>query len=342
MRYLFFPAYTVCMTRAFQSLADALHTSPGIAAVLCIVAVALVGGVAVRGVQTFMGRADATRWGSMAVWWGLGLALVLCVVVGWPLVWVFAALVSALGLSEFARVGERRGVASWVTLYFLWALHYVLVLFASRGDTWSAAWAWALPAAALVLLCGRRIVLDRFEGFVGRVGRDLLGVLLTVYALGFAAVVALPGDGEAGAVGWGMEGFIFLLVLTFAADVAAAWWGKALGRRKVLPTVSPNKTWAGVVGSVATAVVLGALLWPLLELSQQALSLPAQVGLGAAAGLLIGVGAFFGDAVFSAFKREHGLDTLGRLFPGQGGVLDRWDSLTLTAPLWFGYLVMFN
>jgi len=158
------------MARALQPLAAALHTSPGIAALLCIVAVTLVRGVVVRGVQTFMGTADATRWGSIAVWWGLGLALVLCVVVGWPLVWGFAALVSAVGLFEFARVGARRGVGSWVTLYFLWSLHYALVLLASWGGTWSAAWAWALPVAALVLLCGQRIVLDRFDGFVGRVG----------------------------------------------------------------------------------------------------------------------------------------------------------------------------
>jgi len=165
------------------------------------------------------------------------------------------------------------------------------------------------------------------------VGPDVWGVLLTVYGLSFAAIVAGPAG-----MGWGIEALLYLMVVTFAADIAAAWWGKALGRLKVLRAVSPNKTWVGTIGGVCTAACFGGVLWPWLPLPSWGSSLVAAVAAGVVGGLLLGVTGFFGDAVWSAFKRDHGLDVTGRWFPGQGGVLDRFDSMTLAAPVLYGYL----
>jgi len=312
-----------------------MNTTPGVTGVLAVVLVVLVVGTLVRAVQTPLGRADATRWGSLAVWWGLGIVLLLCVVVGWPLVFGLMVVLSGVGLWEYARVRGGRGVVMWVLLGVLWAGHYALVWWADAAGPWL--WAWALPVAAVALLCVRQILADRAEGFTTRVGGDLLGVLLVVYGLSFTAVLARP-VGEQPGVGWGIGALIMLVLVTYAADIAAAWWGKALGRRKVLPTVSPNKTWLGVFAGVLTAIAAGAVLWPALELPPAGWTVPLRCVVGVGAGLVLGIGAFFGDAIFSAFKRDHGLKTTGRLFPGQGGVLDRWDSLTLNGPLLFAYL----
>jgi phosphatidate cytidylyltransferase len=106
-------------------------------------------------------------------------------------------------------------------------------------------------------------------------------------------------------------------------------WGKALGRHAVLPRVSPNKTWQGLIGGVASTTVLAVALAQLLT--------PFTLVHGLLAGLIIGIGGFCGDVTISALKRDLGVKDSGSLLPGHGGVLDRVDSLTFTAPLFFHF-----
>ncbi|MGH6960172.1 MAG: phosphatidate cytidylyltransferase, partial [Dongiaceae bacterium] len=123
------------------------------------------------------------------------------------------------------------------------------------------------------------------------------------------------------------------LILTEANDVAQYVWGKTLGRHKVIPRVSPGKTWAGVIGGVATTTLLSLLLAPRLT--------PLDHLHALAAGLLIGVAGFVGDISISAIKRDLAIKDSGTLIPGHGGVLDRLDSLTYTAPLFFHFIRYF-
>jgi len=131
---------------------------------------------------------------------------------------------------------------------------------------------------------------------------------------------AMPGPGLV----------LYLVTLTELNDVAQFLWGKSLGRHKVVPTVSPNKTWEGLLGGVATTTLLAWLLGPVLTPMDRAQSLLA--------GLIVGVGGFFGDINLSALKRDLGIKDTGTLLPGHGGILDRVDSLTYTAPLFFHYI----
>jgi phosphatidate cytidylyltransferase len=122
----------------------------------------------------------------------------------------------------------------------------------------------------------------------------------------------------------------YIVFLTSLNDVAQYTWGKCCGRRQVTPTVSPRKTWEGLLGGVATTTLLGWLAGPWLT---------PLAGLAAAgAGLLIGIGGFAGDVVMSAIKRDAGVKDFGTALPGHGGVLDRLDSLLFTAPLFFHYV----
>ena len=96
------------------------------------------------------------------------------------------------------------------------------------------------------------------------------------------------------------------------------------------PHVSPGKTWAGLLGGVATTVALAALVGPWLT--------PMDLTRSLLAGLIIGVAGFFGDLSISAIKRDLKVKDSGSILPGHGGILDRIDSLTYTAPLFFHYV----
>ncbi len=124
--------------------------------------------------------------------------------------------------------------------------------------------------------------------------------------------------------GLGHELVIFVLLLAWAADIGAYFAGRTFGRLRLAPTVSPNKTWEGVIGGLAAGllVALAARAW---------FDLPALAFLSlCSAAVLVSI---VGDLLESMFKRQRGLKDSGSLLPGHGGVLDRIDSLTSSVPL---------
>jgi len=127
-------------------------------------------------------------------------------------------------------------------------------------------------------------------------------------------------------VEWDAAWVLFLFAVVAGADVGAFFTGRALGRHKLAPAVSPGKTWEGVVGGLACAAVVGlaGALW--FEL----LALPAML-------VAVAVAAFsvLGDLTVSMLKRHVGLKDTGSIFPGHGGVLDRIDSLLAALPLFY-------
>jgi phosphatidate cytidylyltransferase len=103
-------------------------------------------------------------------------------------------------------------------------------------------------------------------------------------------------------------------------------WGKLFGRHKIAPLVSPNKTWEGFLGGVASATLLGTVLWWLTPFE------PWQAALMA---LVIALMGFSGGLTMSAIKRDRGVKDFGALIAGHGGILDRIDSLCFAAPVFF-------
>lgn len=102
-----------------------------------------------------------------------------------------------------------------------------------------------------------------------------------------------------------------------------------LGKKKIIPKVSPNKTWAGFIGGVLTTTVLAVILAPLIT--------PFSLFASIIAGLYIGLTGFIGDVNISALKRDLNIKDTSAIIPGHGGILDRVDSLTYTAPLFFHF-----
>lgn len=277
---------------------------------------------------------------------GIPIAVAAIYLGGWVLGGVLA-LVAAGGAVEVYRLAAATGVRAFVAPGALAAGLYVL-LAAARPDLAGAAPAlWALT---LVLLLVIAIAAVRLRGTEGRplasIGITVAGALLTggtlAYALFLRHFVSEPVAGPApfgvgSRAAWtGAAIVAFPVALTWINDSCAFFVGRRLGRRKLAPAVSPGKTVEGAMGGLVGTVVVG-LVYAALVLDQW-LGLPFPPVLGAVAGVLISVVAQVGDLVESLLKREARVKDSGRIFPGHGGILDRFDALFFTLPVTYWYL----
>jgi phosphatidate cytidylyltransferase len=229
-------------------------------------------------------------------------------------------IASALALKEFVFLDRtaRNRLLLWVLLAGSTAAVYRTML-AGAGQTMLR----PMAVAALAILAA---ALAAASGSLRRGGAAVAAFLLA--GCGLACVPALALASETGG---NMRPVFFLLLITGLNDVAQYLWGKSLGRKPVAPRISPRKTWAGLLGGVATTGLLAALLAPWLT--------PMGRAGGVAAGLAMGIGGFLGDLAASAYKRSVGAGASGSLLPGHGGMMDRVDSLCVTAPILYAILL---
>ncbi len=253
-------------------------------------------------------------------------AVIVLVVVGPILLGAFWAilvffLLAVAGYVEYARVTGlfRDSAVSWAVLIGI-ACAFFAVL-----DHWYAFFA-ALAPLGVVLIAAVALFSDQPKGYVQRVAVGVLGYLLFAVCLGHLAY-------------FGNSAFyrpILILVLSAVAmnDIFAYTCGKLFGRRKLCPNTSPNKTVAGAVGAlVLTTLGVVLLGQPLLAYAPMMNTLHLVAG-----GLMISACGQLGDLMLSAIKRDIGVKDTGVIIPGHGGLLDRLDSLLLTAPACFHFI----
>jgi phosphatidate cytidylyltransferase len=190
----------------------------------------------------------------------------------------------------------------------------------------------AVPlAAALALASGLSLLAgllraDVGPGAVADVAASVAAGVVPASLLGFATAIRHLEDERQ------VRGLLLLWLLstTWASDAGAYYVGRALGRRKMAPSVSPKKTWEGAAGGVAGALAgslaYGAAVWP-----------HAATGHALAIGVVVAVLGPPGDLAESVLKRSAGVKDSGALFPGHGGILDRVDSLLLSLPVLYYY-----
>lgn len=269
-------------------------------------------------------------------WWIMVAVLVGSLALGETAVVLLFLALSLLALREFANLlppGERdRRVLSWI-MVVLAPLHFWFV-----WEHWYGMFAIFIPVYAFLFLPVLLALSGRTESFLHRAALSQWGLMVCVYALSYLpAVLQLPvaiHEGKAAADGsavgsGGVEAgalLLFLAVVVQGSDVLQYLWGKTVGRHRIAPTVSPNKTWEGFVGGVLSATALGAALWWLTPFT------PWQAGVLALVSCLLG---FVGGLVMSSLKRDRGIKDFGALIPGHGGILDRMDSLIFAAPVFF-------
>jgi phosphatidate cytidylyltransferase len=235
---------------------------------------------------------------------------------------VLFGLTSFMALREFitltpTRYGDHRSLF-WVFFAILPLQYYLITI------KWYGLFSIMIPVYAFLLLPIRSAAAGDCEKFLERTAKIQWALMICVYCISYVpALLSLDIPGYAGQNGKLM--FYFVLVAQIS-DVFQYVWGKILGRHKIAPTVSPNKTWEGFIGGVACATLIGAGLW---------WATPFTPWQSAGMSLAITFMGFGGGLVMSAIKRDRGVKDYGNLIQGHGGIMDRIDSLCFAAPVFF-------
>ena len=237
----------------------------------------------------------------------------------------FFGVLSFLALKEFlsivsVRQADRRAV--------FWAYLAIPVQYYWVSMGWYGMFIIFIPVYVFLFLPMRMVLIGETKGFIRSAGLMHWAVMLTVFSISHIAyLLTLPvKNPDAGALGL----VLFILFMTQFNDVCQYVWGKLLGRHKIIPKVSPNKTWEGFIGGVSTVTLCAGFAAPYLT--------PLSFNQGLLAGVIIGVSGFIGDVVISSVKRDLQIKDTGSFIPGHGGILDRIDSLLYTAPLFFHFV----
>lgn len=255
-------------------------------------------------------------------WWAMVAVFAIAFLVGKELTIALFALTSFWCLREFlsitpTRPEDHRAVA--VAFYLFIPLQYWLI-----WDGWQSLFAILIPVWAFLLLPVLAVLKGETEDFMARTARIQWALMLTVFCISHAPallILHIPGFEK--------QNFLllfFLITVVQLSDVLQYVFGKLLGRRKVAPRVSPAKTWEGLIGGGLAATAVGAGLWWITPFA------PWQAALMALAIVLAG---FAGGLVLSAVKRSLGAKDWGTMIEGHGGALDRMDSVSFAAPVFF-------
>ena len=257
-------------------------------------------------------------------WWVMFIIFTFALLIHSTISLIFMALLCFLALKEyFSLIPFNRAHR----LVLFWAYLTIPIQFLLIYLGWYGMFIVFIPVYMFLLIPIQAIIVGETKNFLRSIATVQWGVMLMVFGLSHLAfLLVLPGREESVA-GAGLV--LFLVVLTQANDVAQFIWGKMLGKKKIIPKVSPNKTWAGFIGGVLTTTVLAVILAPLIT--------PFSLLASIIAGLYIGLTGFIGDVNISALKRDLNIKDTSAIIPGHGGILDRVDSLTYTAPLFFHF-----
>ncbi|WP_424810708.1 phosphatidate cytidylyltransferase [Roseococcus sp. YIM B11640] len=226
---------------------------------------------------------------------------------------------SFMALREFwtltpSHRGDHR--ALFASFFVVLPAQYALLL-----DHWYGLGSIFIPVYAFLILPAIATLAGDAKDFLARSAKVQWGLMLTVYCVSYAPALLLLSPEVDGAML-----LIYLIVVVQLSDVFQYVWGKLIGKRRFAPGISPSKTLEGLVGGWLSAIAVGMLLHGITPFNLW------QAGLVSA---VIVVAGFFGGFVLSAIKRDLGAKDWGYVIEGHGGVLDRIDSLTFAAPLFF-------
>lgn len=319
--------------------------TPGSATVLVAVFAALIVGSIVRlvSLRSVTTEKAASRRASLLTWWVLAVLMTGAVFAGTLGLCVLLGVATWMGFSEYRSL-EAKGEADQFASNLL--RYSIPPVFLSIYLGWGLTALAVLPLLAVLVVATSDVVHGVTRGYVRSIGALVFGAIVVIGGLGHAAEM-VAGPGAANVVGGRAGWFIFLVVLTELNDISQALVGRRIGSHHITPQVSPNKTMEGLIGgavaTVAVAIVLAPYLTPLSTSaapSWSALSWLAPFAWPLLAGLVITLAGFLGDLNMSAVKRDAGVKDSSGALPGMGGVLDRIDSLTLTAPVFYWLIVV--
>ena len=256
-------------------------------------------------------------------WWVMATVFVLATILHSVITFISLGLLSFFALRELSSISKNvreadRKVLIWCFLsipiqyYFAYIGHYSLFLI-------------FIPVFMYLWIAFMLVIQGETEGISRSMSILPTELMLTVFGVSHLAFLLSLPEIEGFKAG-GRALLLFVVFITEMNDNFQFIWGKFFGRFKVVPKVSPNKTWEGLIGGVITTVVVGYFLRFLTPFSE----IEVLITCG-----FIAVIGFIGDVVVSAIKRDIGVKDTGRAIPGHGGLLDRIDSLAVTGPYFF-------
>lgn len=262
-------------------------------------------------------------------WWIMASVFFCAIFLEPRLSLAFFAFMSFWALKEYVTLLKTRP-ADHRTL--VWAFLTIPIQYWWIHAGWYGMFIIFIPVYMFLFLPVRLILSRETAGFVASMSTIHWGLMTFVFGLShLAALLTLPLKTSGPADGRSLV--LFVVFTTEMSDVLQYVWGKLLGKRKILPTVSPNKTWEGLLGGLASLVLLSPLLRFLTPFTVPEM-------LAVSAGIVLA--GFLGGAVMSAVKRDIGVKDYGTLIPGHGGMIDRVDSLCYAVPLFFHYVRYFH
>jgi len=261
----------------------------------------------------------------LRVWaWWLLFATVAgaCLIGKAPTVIVFG-LMSFWALREFITLTPTRpgdhGTLFWVFFFFT-PLQFVLVGLERYG-----LYSIVIPVYAFLFIPAWVAKAGDHKRFLERVAKIQTGLLICVYCLSYApALMTLRGSEKATFSSAGL--LLFFVLIVQLSDLLQYAWAQIPSRHVIVPTISPGRTWEGLLGGTASVTLIGAVLW---------WATPFPFYLSAMLSAVIAVMGFAGGLTMSAIKRDRGVKDYGTLVEGHGGVLDRIDSICFAAPVFF-------
>lgn len=246
----------------------------------------------------------------------------------WPLFVVLAAAAMAFGLYEFLLLAARQNIMLHRATAFLGAAAIFTVFFFNEPRELPYLLWIVLPGFTIAVLIVATLSSKSFEKMLAQTGATLLGVLYIAFLGGHLVAVRTSFSQQLSAH---LLSFFFLVIM--GSDTGAYYVGRAFGRHKLAPKISPGKTREGAAGGMLASLLLAVLAhyWFFREL-------PLKLALPLAA--VMNVLGVLGDLAESALKRGAGAKDAAKILPGHGGLLDRLDSLLFNAPLiyYFGRL----
>lgn len=230
--------------------------------------------------------------------------------------------ISYFALREFmtltpTKAGDHRALS--LAFFLLIPLHYYLIYI-----EWYALFTILIPVYAFLLMPSISVLAQDTEDFLNRAAKIQWGVMIAVYCISHAPALLLlqiPNyEGQNALL------LFYFMLIGQLSDVLQYVFGNLFGRTKVAPIVSPNKTLEGLIGGGASTVLIGAVMWWITPFT------PLQSAGMAAVIVTMG---FLGGLVMSAIKRSLGAKDWGNMIEGHGGMMDRMDSVSFAAPIFF-------
>lgn len=261
-------------------------------------------------------------------WWIMVIVVIGALASGKTVATMMFAIISFLALREFITATPTRRAdhrSLFFAFFLVLPLQYWLV-----HIHWYGLFVILIPVYAFVLLPVLMVLRGDATDFLERAARTQWGLMICVFFISHIPMILHLNFPP---LSLGKEGLIlFLVIVVQGSDVLQYVWGKLCGRHPVAPTLSPKKTWEGLVLGILSSSALGASLHWLT---------PCNAWQAFVMALLLCTLGFFGGLVLSAIKRARGIKDWGTLIEGHGGMMDRIDSLCFSAPLYFHLMSYF-